>query len=99
MKRHPLRKFEIQKYYENESRFNAVFSRDNLPNKIKDGAYVINIDEHEDIGTHWIALFCKKIKLFILIVLELNIFLKKLKNLFVTETRKLTVFEYKQIIQ
>ena len=99
MKRHPLRKFEIQKYYENESRFNAVFSRDNLPNKIKDGAYVINIDEHEDIGTHWIALFCKKIKLFILIVLELNIFLKKLKNLLVTETRKLTVFEYKQIIQ
>ena len=99
MKRHPLRKFEIQKYYENESRFNAVFSRDNLPNKIKDGAYVINVDEHEDIGTHWIALFCKKIKLFILIVLELNIFLKKLKNLLVTETRKLTVFEYKQIIQ
>ena len=99
MKRHPLRKFEIQKYYENESRFNAVFSRDNLPNKIKDGAYVINVDEHEDIGTHWIALFCKKIKLFILIVLELNIFLKKLKNLLVIETKKLTVFEYKQIIQ
>ena len=85
MKRHPLRKFEIQKYYENESRFNAVFSRDNLPNKIKDGAYLINVDEHEDIGTHWIALFCKKIKLFILIVLELNIFLKKLKNSLVIE--------------
>ena len=47
--------------------------------KIKDGAYVINRDEHKDTGTHWIALFCKKkMKLFILIVLELNIFLKKL---------------------
>ena len=45
------------KYYENESRFNGVYSRDNLPNKIKDGAYVINLDEYSDIGTHWIALW------------------------------------------
>ena len=78
---HPLTNFEIQKYYKNEPRFNGVFSRDNLPKKIKDGAYVINFDEYADTGTHWIALFCKKMKLFILIVLVLNIFLKKLKNL------------------
>ena len=38
--------------YENESRFNGAYSRDNLPNKIKDGAYVINLDEYCDIGTH-----------------------------------------------
>ena len=63
MKPHPLTNFEIQKYYENESRFNGVFSRDNLLKKIKDGAYVINLDEHEDIGTHWIALFFKKNKI------------------------------------
>ena len=31
--RHPLTNFEIQKYYENEPRFNGVFSRDNLPKK------------------------------------------------------------------
>ena len=55
---HPLTNFEIQKYYENESRFNGVFSRDNLLKKIKDGAYVINLDEHADTGTNWIALFC-----------------------------------------
>ena len=30
-----------------------------LPNKIKDGAYVINLDEYSDIGTHWIALYVK----------------------------------------
>ena len=78
---HPLTNFEIQKYYENEPRFIGVFSRDNLPKKIKDGAYVINFDEYADTGTHWIALFCKKMKLFILIVLVLSIFLKKLKNL------------------
>ena len=77
----PLKYFEIQNYYKNEPRFNGVFLRNNLPKKIKDGAYVINLDEYEDIGTHWIALFCKKMKLFILIVLVLNIFLKKLKNL------------------
>ena len=47
------------KYYENESRFNGVYSRDNLPNKIKDGAYVMNLDEHYDTGTHWIALYVK----------------------------------------
>ena len=36
------------------------FSRNNLPKKIKDGAYVINLDEYVDVGTHWIALFCNR---------------------------------------
>ena len=57
---HPLTNFEIQKYYKNEPRFNGVFSRNNLPKKIKDGAYVINLDEYADVGTHWIALFCNR---------------------------------------
>ena len=57
---HHLTNFEMQKYYENEPRFNGVFSRDNLPKKTKDGAYVINFDEYADTGTHWIALFCNK---------------------------------------
>ena len=54
---HSLTKFEIQTYYQNEPRFIGVYSRDNLPNKIKDGGYVINLDEYSDIGTHWIALY------------------------------------------
>ena len=53
---YPLTNFEIQKYYQNEPRFNGVYSRDNLP-KIKVGAYVINLDEYSDIGTHWVALY------------------------------------------
>ena len=57
---HPLTNFEIQKYYQNEPRFNGVFSRNNLPKKIKDGAYVINLDEYANVGTHWIALFCNR---------------------------------------
>ena len=72
----------MQNYYENEPRLKGVYSRNNLPEKIKDGAYVINLDEYADSGTHWIALFCKKkMKLFISIVLVLSMFLKKLKNL------------------
>ena len=54
---HPLTNFEIQAYYQNESRFNRVFSTDNLPNMIKNGAYVIKLDEYHDIGTHWVALY------------------------------------------
>ena len=57
---HPLTTFEIQKYYQNEPKFNGVCSRDNLSNKVKDGAYVINLDEYSDIGTHWIALYVSK---------------------------------------
>ena len=48
---HPLTNFETQKYYENEPRFNGAFSRNNLPTKIKDGAYVINLDEYKDTDT------------------------------------------------
>ena len=57
---HPLANFEIQKYYENEPRFIGVFSRNNLPKKIKDGAYVINLDEYTNTGTRFVALWCKK---------------------------------------
>ena len=49
---HPLTNFEIQSYYQNEYRFNGVYSRNNLPNKVKDGAYVINLDKYARIGTH-----------------------------------------------
>ena len=44
-------------YCQNEPRFNEVHSRDNLPGKIKDGVYVINLHEYSDVGTHWIALY------------------------------------------
>ena len=54
---HPLINFEIQEYYQNEPRFNGVFSRDNSLNSIKNGTYVINFDEYRDIGTHWVALY------------------------------------------
>ena len=56
---HALTNIEISEYYANEPRFNGVYSRNNLPNKIKKGAYVINLDEYENTGTHWVSLFVK----------------------------------------
>ena len=53
---HLLTNFEIQKYYQSEPKFNGVYSRNDLP-KIKDGTYVINLDEFKSTGTHWIALY------------------------------------------
>ena len=52
----PLNNFKIQKYNQNKSKFNGVYSRNDLP-KVEDGAYVINLDEHESIETHWITLY------------------------------------------
>ena len=46
MPSHSLRNFEIQNNYDNELKYNGVYSRNNLP-KIKDGTYVINIDEYK----------------------------------------------------
>ena len=59
---HLLTNLEIQKYYKNEPRFNGVYSRNGLPktqfhDKIKDGTYLINLDEYSHIGTRWIALY------------------------------------------
>ena len=56
---HPLTNFEISEYFKNEPRFNGVYSRNNLPKTIKKGAYVINLDEYKNTGTHWVALFVK----------------------------------------
>ena len=54
---HPLTNFKVQEYYQNEPRFNGVFSRDKLGSAVKNGAYVINLEEYHDIGTHSVALY------------------------------------------
>ena len=56
MPSHSLTNFEIQKFYQNEPRFNGFYSSDNLQ-KIKDGAYIVNLDQYSGIGTHWVALY------------------------------------------
>ena len=54
MSPHPLANLEMQKYYQNEPKFNGVYSRSNLP-KIKDEAYEVLMSINS-LGTHWISL-------------------------------------------
>ena len=53
---HPLNYFNKQKYYQNEHKFNGVYSRNNLP-KIKDWVYIMNVDKYKSIGAYWIDLY------------------------------------------
>ena len=53
---HRLTNFEIERYYQNERKFNGIYSWINLP-KIKDEASVVNLDKFKSLGTHWIALY------------------------------------------
>ena len=88
MPAHPLTNFEIQEYYRNEPRFNCVYSRDNLPKTIKNGAYVINLDEYEDASPHWIALYDKNNEITYFDSFGVEHFLRRLKNLLVIKTSK-----------
>ena len=82
MSPHPLTNFQIQKYYQNDPRFNVVYSRDNLQ-KIKDEAYIIVLDEYSDIGIHWVALYIPNDDVTYLVLSEQNILQKRLENLWV----------------
>ena len=79
----------IQRFYQSLS---------NLPNKIKDGAYIINLDEYTDIETHWIALHAlHKVTYFNSVDVE-NI-PNKTKTLLITKTSKQIFLGYKQMIR
>ena len=78
---YPLTNSERQRYYKYEPRFNSVYSRDNSPNTIKDGTYVINLDVYSDIGTYCMLCTRTVIRKDILTVLVLNTFQKKSKHL------------------
>ena len=97
---HPLTNIEISEYYSNEPTFNSVYSGDNLPKITKKGAYVINLDEYENTGTHWIALFIKTNEFIYFdsfgiehIPKEINKFIVVIKKL------KQIYLEYKYMIQ
>ena len=99
---HLLTNFEIQKYYQNKPRFNGAFSRNNLPKKIKDGAYVIKVDEYADVGTHWIAFFCNKNTVIYFDSFGVEHILEEIKEFVGNKKIKENIFrvlEYKQTIQ
>ena len=96
---HPLTNIEVSEYYKNEPRFDGVSSRNNLPKTIKKGAYVINLDEYENMGTHWVSLFVKANKVIYFdsfniehIPKEINKFMKKPSSLKRTVRIKRNIF-------
>ena len=62
---------EFTNYFNCEPRFNGFFSGSNLL-RVKDEAYVVNLDDKNSKGNLLI-----EIQLYTFILLELNIFLKK----------------------
>ena len=99
MPSHPLTNFEIQRQYENEPRFNGVYSRSNLPKKIKDGAYIINLDEYADVGTHWIALFCNESEIVYFNSFGVEHVPEEIKEFLGNKNIIANIFKYKQTIQ
>ena len=96
---HPLTNFEIQEYYKNEPRFNEVFSRDNLPKTMKDGAYAINLDKYKDVGTHWIALFCSRGEIVYFSRFGVEHAAEEITEFIGNKNIKPNIFEYKKTIQ
>ena len=71
--------------------------------KIKDGACITNLDEYANVGTHWIALFCKKNEIVYFDSFGVEYILEEIKDFIEqfpgNKNIKLTFFEYKKIIQ
>ena len=98
MPSHPLTNFEIQKYYQNEPRFNGVYSRDNLT-EIKDGSYAINLDEYSDIVIHCVALYVHDDDVTYFDSFGVEHIRKEIKHLLIIKTLKQMFLEYKNMIQ
>ena len=75
----PLTNFEIRKYYQNKPKFNGVYSRNNSP-EIKDGIYIINLDEFKSIRTHWIALYVNGNNIIYFDSFEIKLISKEIKK-------------------
>ena len=47
----------MQKYYQSETKFQGIYSHDNLPKTLKDGTYIVNLDKYLSIETHYTTLY------------------------------------------
>ena len=95
---HPLTNFEIQKYYQNEHKFNDVYSRTNLT-KIKGGTYVMNLDEFKSTGTHWIALYVNGNNIIYFDSFEVEHIPKEVKKFIRNKSVSKIFIEYKHTIR
>ena len=93
----------MQQYYQNELRLNCVYFRDNLPERssaeIKDGAYIKNVDEYSDIGTHWVALYVMNNDVTYVHSFGVEHIQKEIKIFIGDKNIKKIFSEYKHIIQ
>ena len=91
--------FKVEKYYQRERKLNAIYSRDNLP-KIKDEAYLVNLDEHESSGTHWIALYANNDNVTYIDSFGVEKHSKEIKKMIQNKKILQQIFiEYKHLIQ
>ena len=88
---HPLTIFEIQKCYQNKPRFNGIYSRDDLQ-KIKDGAYIMNLNEYSNIGTYWVALYIQNNDVTYLDSFGVEHIPKKIKTFICNQNIKTNIF-------
>ena len=93
----PLTNFAIQKYYQDEPRFNGVYSRINLPKKTQDGANVIDLDEYADVGTYWIALFCRRSEIVCFDSIGVESIPKEIKEFIRNKNIKANIFRVQSI--
>ena len=93
----PLINVELQKYDQNESRFNGVYSRDNLQ-KITNGEYITNFDEYSDIGTHWVALYLQNNDVTYFDFFGVEHIPKEIRIFISKKTSKQIFLEYKHLI-
>ena len=89
---HPLTNFETQKYYQNEPRFHCVYSRDDSSAKIKDGAYITNLDEYSDIRTHWVDLYVQNNYVTYFVSFGVEHIPKEIKTFISNKNIKTTIF-------
>ena len=66
---------------------------------IKDGAYVRNLHEYADVGTHWIALFCKRKEIVFFNNVGVEYVSEDIKEFIGNKNIKPNIYQYKQIIQ
>ena len=98
MPHHPLTNFEILKYYQNEPRFKGAYSRDNLSKRIKDGAYVVNLDKYANVGPYWTALSCGRSEIVYFDSVGFENVPEEFKEFIGNKTSRQTFFEYKQTL-
>ena len=70
-----------------------------MPKQIKDGAYVTNLDEYVDFGTHWIVLYILNIEIIYFDSFGVGPVPNEIKNFIRNKNIKQIYLEYKQSIQ